>query len=229
MRFSFLLKRIGYRLISLSKKINRRNYNNTIIRWFSENGDKTHRLNYSLNQDSIVFDLGGYEGQWACDIYCKYRPKIFVFEPSLGFYQNIKARFNPNDDVKIYPLGLAASNVQVTLNLQKDGSSLFKKTSRGATELIELKEANSFLRELNIQTIDLMKINIEGGEYDLLEHLISTGWVKKIKNIQVQFHDFVENAETRMEGIQKNLALTHELTYQYRFVWENWKLKEGTL
>ena len=47
-----------------------------------------------------------------------------------------------------------------------------------------------------------------------------------IANIQVQFHDFVLDAESRMKSIQADLRKTHELTYQYDFVWENWKLKK---
>lgn len=70
-----------------------------------------------------------------------------------------------------------------------------------------------------------MKINIEGAEYDLMEWIISEGLVKKIENIQIQFHDFIENAEARMVNIQNLLGRTHYLTYLYRFVWENWKLK----
>jgi len=70
-----------------------------------------------------------------------------------------------------------------------------------------------------------MKINIEGSEYDLLEHLLETNYVKIIKNIQVQFHDFVPNAEKRMKRIQEKLQKTHYLTYQYPFVWENWRIK----
>ncbi|MDA8326743.1 MAG: hypothetical protein M0033_11065, partial [Nitrospiraceae bacterium] len=61
--------------------------------------------------------------------------------------------------------------------------------------------------------------------YDLLDHLIETGVVNQIGNIQVQFHDFAPNAESRMSDIQRKLALTHKLTYQYRFVWENWERK----
>lgn len=34
-------------------------------RWRKENGDYTHRVNYDLNEDSIVFDVGGYKGEWA--------------------------------------------------------------------------------------------------------------------------------------------------------------------
>ena len=70
-----------------------------------------------------------------------------------------------------------------------------------------------------------MKINIEGAEYDLLEHLIDTGLISNIHNIQVQFHDFVSNAEQRMIMLQKELEKTHGLTYQYPFVWENWRVK----
>jgi len=66
---------------------------------------------------------------------------------------------------------------------------------------------------------------IEGGEYDLLEHLIKTKYIKRIKNLQVQFHDFVDQAQERMDNIQKELSKTHQLTYQYLFVWENWERK----
>ncbi|MEM7512644.1 MAG: FkbM family methyltransferase, partial [Bacteroidota bacterium] len=90
--------------------------------------------------------------------------------------------------------------------------------------LIAFPEA---INELGSNHIDLIKINIEGGEFELLEAIIDAGWVDKIDNIQVQFHDFVPNARERMMEIQKKLSFTHELTYQYDFVWENWKRIEG--
>lgn len=77
----------------------------------------------------------------------------------------------------------------------------------------------------NIKHIDLIKINIEGGEYDLLEHLLDANFVEQIENLQIQFHDFVENASARMKKIQNRLEKTHYLTYHYPFVWDNWTLK----
>ena len=68
-----------------------------------------------------------------------------------------------------------------------------------------------------------MKINIEGGEYSLLEDLISNRLVANIKDIQVQFHTFAPNALERMKNIQMELSKTHHLTYNYPFVWENWE------
>ena len=79
------------------------------------------------------------------------------------------------------------------------------------------------MQENNIKHIGLMKINIEGAEYDLLVHLIETSYIGRINNIQIQFHDFVKDAEKRMIEIEEKLAKTHKLTYQYPFVWENWK------
>jgi len=71
-----------------------------------------------------------------------------------------------------------------------------------------------------------MKINIEGGEYDLLSYIIGKGLHKSIKNIQVQFHK-VDGLlwEVRSTSIQRQLMKTHELTWQTPFVWENWSLK----
>ena len=89
-----------------------------------------------------------------------------------------------------------------------------------------MKSITDFIKINKINHVDLIKINIEGGEYEVLETLLNNNMISIFKNIQVQFHDFiVENAKERMNAIQKKIALTHELTYQYEFVWENWKLK----
>jgi FkbM family methyltransferase len=194
-----------------------------VIPWFRDNGDKTHRLNYDLNKNSVVFDLGGYEGEWSSEIYCLYGSAIYIFEPYDSYFEKIKGRFLHNKDVHVFQFGLSNSNYNAQLSIADNSSSMFRKGENSVE--IKLKDASEFLRNNKIEGIDLMKINIEGGEFDLLEHLIVTGDVRKIKNIQVQFHDFVPNAEQRMKSIQINLQKTHELTYQYEFVWENWRLK----
>lgn len=45
---------------------------NESLRWATDKGDSTHRLNYDLDENSIVFDVGGYLGKWAELIYAKY-------------------------------------------------------------------------------------------------------------------------------------------------------------
>ncbi len=192
--------------------------------WFRDRGDTTLRMNYDLNQESIVFDLGGYDGKYSSDIFCKYNPYIYIFEPVKSFCEIIDNKFSNNDKVKTYNFGLGSKNEQLKINLSDNSSSVYIKSDK--TEIIELKSIVEFIRKEGISRVDLVKINIEGGEYEVLESLIDNDLISIFRNIQVQFHDFiVENARERMENIQAKLSKTHKVTYQYEFVWENWELK----
>ncbi len=192
--------------------------------WLNANRDKFLRLEYDLDEDSLVFDIGGYEGQWASDIFSKYSCRIYVFEPIPEYANNIEKRFSRNEKIRIFKFGLGNSTKNAKISLNNDRSSFLKggKEYRNS----QIVRAVNFIKEHDINEIDLMKINIEGGEYDLLEDLINSGEITKINNIQIQFHDFIANAETRMIKIQKMLRKTHYLTYQYKFIWENWSIKQ---
>lgn len=192
--------------------------------WFAAKGDQTLRLDYDLNSDSIVFDVGGYKGEFATEILCKYNSNIYIFEPIRDFFLIIKNKFSNNNKVKPFHYGLAGKDQEMQISLSDNSSSVYLNGEN--KETIQLKSIVNFIKTNNTEKIDLIKINIEGGEYELLESLIDSGYISIIKNIQVQFHDFLfENAKERMNKIQKNLSKTHELTYQYEFVWENWKIK----
>lgn len=208
---------------SLEAGVNGKAQEDAFQSWFRDQGDKTLRLDYDLNESSIVFDLGGYEGQWASDIFSMYCCFIHVFEPIQDFVARIDQRFSRNTKIITHRFGLSGETRDVRIGLGRDGSSTFKNGTD--TREITLIKATDFMRENSISDIDLMKINIEGGEYELLEHLIETEYVAKIKNLQVQFHDFVPDAEQRMARIRADLERTHFLTYEYRFVWENWRLR----
>jgi len=218
-----LFDKAGQVSLGIGRRISPIPMETRVIPWFRDKGDSTHRLQYDLNASSIVLDLGGYEGQWASDIYSRYCCTVHVFEPVQAYAENIQRRFAGNAHIQVYPFGLGATNTEIQIGLSNDGSSVFQKTAQ--TETGQLVEAKAFFDRNGIGEIDLMKINIEGGEYEFLEYLLDTGLAVKIKNVQVQFHDFVPNAETRMKSIQERLSQTHSLTYQYEFVWENWRVK----
>jgi FkbM family methyltransferase len=194
-----------------------------VDQWSEDRGDETLRMNYDLDEHSMVFDLGGYEGQWASDIFSRYCSIIHIFEPVADFAKRTEQRFRGNQKIFVHDFGLAKADGSADISVNGTDSSLYKK----GNELVpgRFVEAIAFMQTNKIKKVDLMKINIEGGEYDLLEHLIETDFIHNIGNIQVQFHDFVPEAQHRMAMIQKNLQKTHSLTYQYLFVWENWRLK----
>lgn len=194
--------------------------------WNLSEGDKTFRLDYELNPNSIVFDLGGYLGDWAAAIYCMHSPKIFVFEPVPHFYNVIKRRFLKNQQVNVFNFGLSSTNGSVFIDLKGDATSVFYTNENQENNLeIMLVDIVDFLNTNSIKHIDLLKLNIEGSEYDILDRLIDTGWIKYIHNIQVQFHDFVKDAKERRDNIRERLSLTHVEKYNFDFIWEGWSLK----
>ncbi len=193
--------------------------------WFRDRGDATLRLDYDLDESSLVFDVGGFEGQWASDIFGRFACRVRIFEPVPEFADRIAARFRKNPRITLHRVALAGTSGRATLRVAGDESSVHR--AGGDRREIELVRAADFFAREGIGRVDLMKINIEGGEYDLLDHLLDSGLVRRIGNLQVQFHDFVPDAESRMAAIQGRLRASHDLTWQYPFVWENWVLKSG--
>lgn len=154
-------------------------------------------------------------------IYDKYAPSIYVFEVHPRYADAISKLFEGIDKVKVYDFGLSGSDGSGTLNESDDASSVYHK--KGNIIPIRFREMASFIGENGIERIDLIKINIEGGEYDLLDHMIDSGLLSKVDNLQIQFHDFVPQWKERMKSIQQKLSATHELTYNYPLIWENWR------
>jgi FkbM family methyltransferase len=190
--------------------------------WRRIDGDHTLRLQYDLGPESTVLDVGGFEGQFASDIVAMYGCRVEVFEPVPAFAEKIAQRFARNPLVTVHACGLSSGNGTVTLDLSGDASS----HARGPAEHAvtgELRAVEDVFAELGDRSLDLMKINIEGAEYDLLEHMVATGLIERVRDIQVQFHLFVPDASQRMHALRAALGRTHVPTYQYDFMWENWR------
>jgi len=194
----------------------------TVRRWRADGGDRKMRFDYDLNESSLVLDLGGYEGQWASDIFSMYGCRIVVFEPVKEFAEAIQKRFGRNPRIRVLPFGLGGRTRKERISLCKDGSSIFKTSD--TTQEIQLLDVSEWLHDQDITAVDLMKVNIEGGEYELLDRLIETGRIGAIRNLQVQFHNVAPDSAMRMEQLRQQVSRTHRPTYQYRFVWENWVL-----
>ena len=192
-----------------------------VAAWFAADGDATYRLRYSnLGPDSLVFDLGGYEGKWSMDIFCRYAPSIYIFEPIPAYCREIRARFEHNPKVKIFEFGFGATEGEERFHLGDDSSSLLR--GEGETIQVSMKKISRFILDNNIPSIDLIKINIEGSEYDVLQDLHDAALLERVRNLQIQFHNFVPDAEEKLEKTHAMLRKTHKQDWAFKFVWENW-------
>ena len=197
-------------------------------RWFRDDGNNTLRLNYDLNCDSIVFDIGGYKGDFAEEIVRLYDCHVYLFEPSVEFFRIAQARFSANKKVKCFNYGLSDSNCKMMLSNEGNKSSVMDVKSHQTGSQVDIQNFKDVFDREGIEDIDLIKINIEGGEYPLMRHIIKEGLAPRIKNFQVQFHikDFIPNVSSMREDIQHALSETHNLDWCYTFIWENWSLKD---
>jgi FkbM family methyltransferase len=202
----------------------RREYRAMVGRWYADGGDDKFRFDYPLERDSLVLDLGGYEGQWASDLYARRPCRIVVFEPITVFADNIAARFARNDDIEVVHCALGAASRKETMHICGASSSSYKQKSDA--EIVQFVDAEQWFIDNDIRHVALMKLNIEGGEYELLERLLDADLIARVDDIQVQFHNVAPGSAERMQRIQDRLRQTHAPTYQYRFVWENWTRKQ---
>ena len=188
-------------------------------KWRKAKGDYTHRLEYDLNENSLVLDVGGYEGWFADQIYNKFGCNVLVFEPVKQFSKKIFERFEGNKKVEVLGVGLSNEDKWVEIFLNGDATSTHVKKGQGTN--IHLMDISNFLDK----EVDLMKLNIEGEEFPILQSMIDRDLVRNVKNIQVQFHDHIPNAIQMRNKIIEGLSKTHKCTWNYEFIWENWERK----
>jgi FkbM family methyltransferase len=194
----------------------------SVKQWKRDRGDSTLRFEYPLDENSVVLDVGGYQGDFAHALVERFRCQVLLFEPMPMFCQKCEERFAHEPKVSVFNYGLGAEDEQLSLSTDDDASSFFRGKTPDKTVPAEVRDVRSVWEELELGRVDLMKINIEGSEYPLLRRLIETKLIQQVDNIQVQFHDFVNEAARQRDELRRQLEPTHNETWCYEFVWENW-------
>lgn len=193
-----------------------------ITKWMKDNGNETHNLIYPLNENSIVLDLGGYKGKWAEKIINLYNPYVYLVEPIKPFFDDLTLKFKDNPKVKILNAAVSSEDGFEEMCIDQDSSSFF--TSKGEIVKVEIMKIDNVLNKFNLNNIDLLQINIEGYEYKLLEYMVESNLMAKIKYMQIQFHQGIENYIERRDKISDKLfKLGFTKRYEYPFVWEGWQ------
>jgi FkbM family methyltransferase len=183
-------------------------------------------MKFELRESPVIFDLGGYLGDWT-QIAKEYydNSTIYVFEPVKKNYDIIVNRFINDNSVKVFNFGLSDKNDTVKISLTGDSSSMHISDDSNCED-VEIKDIREFLFENNIFSVDLIKINIEGEEYNLLEYLSSSTELNIFENYLVQFHKFVDDYENRRNKILTNISQYYDRLFNYEMIFEGWTHKK---
>jgi FkbM family methyltransferase len=178
------------------------------------------RYDYPLDAHSVVVDFGGYKGEWAQKIWDKYGCHIYIFEPLEEFFEQAKEKFRDNPKVHLYDFGISDADSTELISIDGLSSSQFVGERKVK---VEFRDVSKVLKELDLKKINLLKINIEGGEFKVLPRMIQEDLINICDDLQIQFHHFYPNSEKLRDEIRKSLLITHHLSYDYPFFFENYR------
>jgi FkbM family methyltransferase len=203
----------------------RRVFFDSFKRWRADGMERVRMQFPTIDATSVVFDVGGFQGNWATAVHDRHGAQVHIFEPHPAFAAQIAQRFHDTPAIILHPFALGST--EGTLNLSDDGDASSSFRSTGASVTGRIEPVARFFAGHDIPRIDLIKINIEGGEYDLLPALAQAGILPRIGVLQVQFHLYSPDDIARREAIRATLAQTHTCDWCYDFVWEQWSLRQA--
>lgn len=180
-------------------------------------------VDVEVTSDSVVLDVGAYVGQWAKKIDDRSGARIYAFEPAAKGVETMRTLFANRPNVRIFAYGLGNANRSARLALAGPGSSIYSEDAAFGWADVEIRDIVDVLDELGLTRIDLLKVNIEGGEFDLFDRLIEAGWLHRIDQVLIQFHEWHPNAYYRRWKVRQALRRGHVQVWDYPWVWEFWR------
>jgi FkbM family methyltransferase len=176
----------------------------------------------------IFLDLGTHHGQGINEI-VRLRGidntwKIFSFEANpITFNSFDRKNFRPDLNIKFFNKAVGIDNKQILLNIETTDEGDIGQGS----SIIEMDKWNSplhygkFIRQVTVSSFDLssfilknftdsdliiIKMDIEGSEYDVLEKMIADSSINLVSEIYLEFHGmFFSNKEEIQYREQKIL------------------------
>jgi FkbM family methyltransferase len=185
------------------------------------------RLQYPLTKDALVLDAGAFRGDFIDWCRRRWNCSVFAFEPCSQFANGIKKRFFSDSAVHLFRYGLAGKTEHLQLFIRGDSTSVFSPEDPPDEERVLLRDVALVFDELQLRNVDLFKINIEGGEYSLLDRMIESSLVERVRYFQIQFHGIgAPDPGAARDKIRAALSRTHTEEWCVNGgQWESWARK----
>lgn len=207
-----LKKRLNYYFLKIAPKgleISIELKNNLKYKLRGRSSDKTVFkeiwLNHLYNQFGVkvesgdtVVDVGAHVGIFAT--YAAEHSKtgkVYSFEPFIENYKRLQFHKKVNNKDQIVPFnygisGDAGTKVLYINSKNSGGNSLFKGESKKEKVKIETLTLKEFCVNQNIKTIDFLKIDCEGAEYNIFNQ--DHSFLKGVKKIIMESHPIEGNS-----------------------------------
>jgi FkbM family methyltransferase len=171
----------------------------------------------------LVIDGGGYKGEWTAGMIKRYGCKSDIYEAIPAYARQCADYFSHNQLVRVHPQALGNTTRHTSFTLHDNGTSEY--LGGGQSIDVQVLDIASIFANLQQTQISCLKLNIEGGEYDVLERMIQLHLPKRCDSLLLQFHRLPVDYKARYQIISEQLRQSHDCLWRYEFVWEKWQLK----
>jgi FkbM family methyltransferase len=175
--------------------------------------------------NAIIYSGGvGKDITFEIALASEYNCSVFLYDPSPTGKNTIESLELPKG-INYFPLGLAERDGIV--NFSEPINPLEGSFRLGGENTVEFecRSISSLMKENKHDQIELLKIDIEGFEYAVIDDIISNKL--KIRQIAVEFHDFYKEIKrgTTNRSIrllkENGYTLVHKRGHDYTFVKSN--------
>lgn len=174
----------------------------------------------------LIIDAGGYEGEWSAGMVSRYGCRSIIFEPVPAFFEHCEKYFINNGLVRVNKAAVGGSDRKAIFNVLDNGTSEYRGSNQAQRIESNVIDISRILAEIGTH-IDCLKLNIEGGEYEVLERMLETNSIHLCDSFLIQFHRQPDGYESRYEKIVEALRRTHDQCWCYNMVWEKWVRKSS--
>jgi FkbM family methyltransferase len=190
----------------------------------------------SVKEGDIVIDCGAFVGKIG-NFFVDKGAIVYMFEPSPVLCRRLRKRFKDNDRVIVVNKGVYDKKCKLKLYYHKEyksasriskfkyleGSSIFVRKRNVGRDyfLINAIDLSNFIKKLNCR-IKLLKLNIEGSEYAVLDRLIDTNVIHLIDNVIVAFHNKkIDRLKSKHSALKAKAIKTG--VYETIIKWKWWE------
>jgi FkbM family methyltransferase len=161
-----------------------------------------------LNKDSVVYGGGvGRDVTFEHALAQRFGCEVVLFDPSPTGLETMSLPENKIPQFHFVPVGLAGSNGTLRFAPPPDPKegSWYTDDGKSATIEVPCVDLSTLMKQNRHERIDLLKIDIEGAEYDVLEHLLSRKL--RVKQVLVEFHHNILPAIPRSRSVRAILKM----------------------
>ncbi len=168
----------------------------------------------SLSKAAVVYSFGvGEDASFDIALIDRYGLTVHAFDPTPKSIQWVhRQNFPPN--FVLHEYGLADFDGEVTFNSPKNqdhvSHTMLDRPSGNATIQVPVKTLTTIMQELDHDHIDLLKMDIEGAEYQVIEDLVKS--TIRPAQLLIEFHH--RFPEVGIKKTQDSLALLRGIGYR---------------